>query len=98
MLYLLYALNIYKDKNVFFHMKGDYSKIWELAQYTSRLLESWGKDPKAHLENVVLKHRDFNALYDSLSEEASEEIRPNIDKINKSFERSVEFYKERFNL
>ena len=95
-----YNLNFYKYKEVFFNMKGDYSKIWRLAQYTPRVLGSWEmiKDPRGHLEKCISEHREFNRTYDSLNEEAREVLKPLVDDINERFESDIEFYKDKFNL
>lgn len=101
-LYSLYVLNIYKDKKVFFRMKGDYSKIWELAQYVPNVFRArelfYEGDRREHLDQCILNHKGIITLYDSLSKEAREEIKDHMDEINKRFERAVEFYKEKFDI
>ena len=61
-------------------MKGDYLKVWKIAQYTPISLLSPGamRDPRSRLEEKISKYKELIALYSSLSEEAREEIKPYI--------------------
>lgn len=99
---IFHNLNFYKYRNVSSNTKRDYSKIWKLAQYDPSIglrgVFSTPNKQKQCLLDHLSKHREFNALYDSLSEEAREELKPRMDDLNKKFKDNVEFYRERFNI
>jgi len=98
-LYLLYYTNHYKSNNLLYNMKGDYSKIWELADYSPGVMRSrefFRSGGRKRLDKLILKNKEINKVYDSLSEEAREEIKDRMEKINEQFANNVKFYREHF--
>jgi len=78
-------------------MKGDYSKILEIAKYDPGVMRSreafCRDDRQKHLENCTKEHEKFHNLVNSLSVEAREEIGEYAKKIDEKFERNRDFYK-----